>query len=139
MLLDSKSTSPIAFFLLFDYLNKSISNINLEEEKDNISLSFYLFKRKYKFNINKLWDSPSNMIKVFTYAYLIYKGYLLIPISNGWLCVNTKEEYQLPANLSSCTCYSFSKSKAPCIHILMAQGYLHLNQLSSQYLMSRKL
>lgn len=140
MLLDSKTTAPIAFFLLFDYLSPSISDIRLEEEESGqSSFTFYVFKRKYKFKVEKLWDSPSNMIKVFTYCYLIYKGYQLVPISNGWLCYTGKNEYQIPANLSSCTCYQFSQSNKPCVHMIMTQGLLLINQRSSEYLSHRKL
>lgn len=84
-----------------------------------------------------IWDSFENMYYILIYSEMLSQGYLLCPIDNGVLCINSHgEEYQISLNPYHCTCGNF-QWKGSCKHVLMLKGFLLNKKRISSFLHTR--
>ena len=112
------------------YINKIIEpNIVFNEEKMKFYLIFKLESknkngqlntRLYKNDISILVNKHGGLKNLFlslVAADMSLKGYLIIPIEGGWLCVGGEETYALKEQ--ECSCRAFiNNNKKPCKHLL---------------------
>ena len=89
-----------------------------------------------------LWESTENMFYVLVYAEMVSQGYYIVPIENGFLCINPEgNQYQISIDPYQCSCGNYHwKSRSTsgwCKHILMLKGNLLNKKRAAVYISNR--
>jgi hypothetical protein len=82
----------------------------------------------YKHDITKMVKNHGGvepLFKSLVVAEMMLAGYIMVPISGGFMCVGGDEVYSISDN--ECTCPAFTNNPSkPCKHLLYRDGLLEL-------------